>query len=351
VGRLMSVEHVVVIGASAGGLESLMLALCGLPRDFPAPIFVVVHVAPNRDSLLPEILTRRGSLPAVHPRDGDEIRPSMIFIAPPDHHLLIEDGHVGVKKGPKENRFRPSIDALFRSAAYTFGAGAIGVVLSGELDDGTSGLWTIKRLGGSSIVQQPEDALFASMPRSALNQVEVDYPVRAADIGPLLTMLVKQPLKEAPAVEADVLTRLEAELDIAGGDYSLDKGFTRIGELSPITCPHCHGSLVAMEEGSIVRFRCHTGHAFSAVTLSSAMLDQMSNTVQESLRALEENAMLFEMMGRQFDKAGRAELGKSLFRRALMAREQARALHEMIMEQEEFQEGIELPREGMSAAS
>src|SRR4051812_14911214 len=231
----MGVEHVVVVGASAGGLESLLQALSGLPRDFPAPIFVVVHVAPNRDSLLPGILTRRGALPAIHPEDGDEILPGRIYIAPPDHHLLIEDGHVAVKKGPKENRFRPSIDALFRSAAYTFGSGAIGVVLSGELDDGTSGLWTIKRLGGISIVQQPEDAMFASMPRSALSQVEVDYPVRAADIGPLLTMLVKQPVKESPSVEGEVLTRLEAELDIASGEYAMDRGFTRIGKLSPLT--------------------------------------------------------------------------------------------------------------------
>jgi two-component system chemotaxis response regulator CheB len=327
-------------------LEGLLSALSGLPRDFPAPIFVVVHIAPNRDSLLPGILTRRGSLPAVHPRDGDEMRPASIYIAPPDHHLLIEDGHIGVKKGPKENRFRPSIDALFRSAAYTFGPGAIGVVLSGELDDGTSGLWTIKRLGGTSIVQQPEDAMFASMPRSAISQVEVDYTVRAADIGPLVTMLVKQPVKQNPAVGADFIQRLEAELDIASGEYALDKGFTRIGKISPLTCPQCHGSLVAMEEDANVRFRCHTGHAYSAATLSGAMLEQMNDTIQESMRALEENAMLFEMMARQFEKSGRPDPAKALFRRALMAREQARALHELVLQQEEFQDEVELPREG-----
>jgi two-component system chemotaxis response regulator CheB len=276
--------------------------------------------------------------------------PGTIYVAPPDHHLLIEDGHIGVKKGPKENRFRPSIDALFRSAAYTFGAGAIGVVLSGELDDGTSGLWTIKRLGGISIVQQPEDAMFASMPRSALSQVEVDYSVRAADIGPLLTMLVRQPIKETPSLEAGLLGRLEAELDIASGDYALDKGFTHIGKLSPLTCPQCHGSLVAMEEGSNVRFRCHTGHAYSATTLSSAMLEQMNDTVQESLRALEENAMLFEMMAHQFEKAGRPGPAKALFRRALVAREQSRALHELVIEQEKFQDDVELPGSGVSSS-
>jgi two-component system chemotaxis response regulator CheB len=344
----MAVEHVVVIGASAGGLEGLLQSLSTLPRDFPAPIFVVVHVAPNRDSLLPGILTRRGSLPAVHPEDGDEMVPGLIYVAPPDHHMLIEDGHIGVKKGPKENRFRPSIDALFRSAAYTFGPGAIGVVLSGELDDGTSGLWTVKRLGGTSIVQQPEDAMFASMPRSALSQVEVDYTVRAADIGPLLTMLVKEPVKETPSLESDLLGRLEAELDIASGEYALDKGFTNIGRLSPLTCPHCHGSLVAMEEGPHVRFRCHTGHAYSASTLSSAMLEQMNDTVQESLRALEESAMLFEMMAHQFEKAGRPTPAKALFKRALLTREQARALHEMILMREKLQDEIELPDSGTS---
>jgi two-component system, chemotaxis family, protein-glutamate methylesterase/glutaminase len=340
-----------VVGASAGGLEGLLSSLSSLPRDFPAPIFVVVHVAPNRESLLPGILTRRGSLPAVHPADGDEMRPGRIYVAPPDHHLLIEDGHMGVKRGPKENRFRPSIDALFRSAAYTFGTGAIGIVLSGELDDGTSGLWTIKRLGGTAIVQLPDDAMFASMPRSALSQVEVDYSVRAADIGPLLVMLVNQPLKETPSVEAELIARLEAELDIASGDYALDKGFTRIGKLSPLTCPNCHGSLVAMEEDSMVRFRCHTGHAYSAVTLSNAMLEQMSDTVQESLRALEENAMLFETMARQFEKAGRPEPAAALFKRATLAREHARALHQFVLRQEHYKGDIETPREGMQSTS
>src|SRR5688572_25460972 len=143
-------QYVVVIGASAGGVESLREVVKGLPADLPAAVFVVLHISPFQPSSLPEILSRSGPLPACHPEDGAKIEAGRIYTAPPDHHLLIERGRVAVAKGPKENRFRPSIDALFRSAAYSYGPKVIGIVLSGALDDGTSGLWSIKRLGGTA---------------------------------------------------------------------------------------------------------------------------------------------------------------------------------------------------------
>jgi len=145
-------RRVVVVGAPAGGVESLQTLVGALPADFPAPVFIVLHISPTQSSNLPLILSRSGPLPATHPCDGQRIEACHIYVAPPDHHLLVDGETVAVTKGPRENRFRPSIDALFRSAAYTFGSQAIGVILSGALEDGTSGLWTIKRRGGTAIV-------------------------------------------------------------------------------------------------------------------------------------------------------------------------------------------------------
>jgi two-component system chemotaxis response regulator CheB len=162
----MANRDIIVIGASAGGVEALSDFFSGLPANLEATIFVVLHIPPYSPSSLPVILTRCGHMSASHPKDGEEVRPGQVYIAPPDHHLLVELGRVLIKRGPKENRFRPSVDALFRSAAYAYGRRVIGIVLSGALDDGTSGLWTIKRLGGVAIVQQPEDACVPNMPRS-----------------------------------------------------------------------------------------------------------------------------------------------------------------------------------------
>ncbi len=173
----MAKRDIVVIGASAGGVDALKTLAAALPADFGATLFVVLHVSPHSPSYLPDILNYADPLKATHPRDGEPIQRGHIYVAPPDHHLLIEYDQVLVKKGPKENRFRPSIDALFRSAAYNYGSRVIGVVLTGMLDDGTSGLWSVKRMGGLGIIQQPDDAPYASMPDSVLQYVEVDYQV------------------------------------------------------------------------------------------------------------------------------------------------------------------------------
>ena len=162
----MAQRDIVVIGASAGGVAVLTELVQSLPADFHAAVFIVLHIPPHSPSVLPQILSAAGPLQAVHPVDGERIQKGRIYIASPDHHLLIEDGHVVVRKGPKENRFRPSVDALFRSAAYIYGPRVIGIVLTGTLDDGTSGLWSIKRLGGVAIIQEPKEAPFPSMPAS-----------------------------------------------------------------------------------------------------------------------------------------------------------------------------------------
>jgi two-component system chemotaxis response regulator CheB len=179
------------------------------------------------------------------------------------------------------------------------------------------------------------------MPWSAITQVETDYSVRAADIGSLLTMLARHPVTPGEQPEASFFSRLEAELDIAAGEYALERGFTRLGQVSTLTCPECHGSLVRIEEGDMLRFRCHTGHAFSADALAKSVGEDAIQTCEQSLRALEESAMLLEMTGRHFDKAGRRKAAEQYFQRAERARMQARALHEWLTEQERVVERIE----------
>src|SRR5438477_8843312 len=208
----MATKDIVVVGASAGGMHALEKLVAGLPRDLPAAVFVVWHLSPGVRSVLPKVLARAGPLPAEHARDGDAIRPGRIYIAPNDHHLLLERGYVRVTKGPKENRFRPAVDPLFRSAAYIYSTRAVGVVLSGALDDGTAGLWAIKLRGGTAIVQDPVDAMQRSMPINALDNVEVDYKVPVAEMGSLLARLAQEEAAPGTLLPAEEREKMEAEV-------------------------------------------------------------------------------------------------------------------------------------------
>src|SRR5215211_5622395 len=189
-------KDIIVVGASAGGIEALRVLAGGLPADLPALLFIVLHTSPESPAMLPGILGRSGSLPALSPKDGDRIRPGTIYVAPPDRHLLIEPNLMRVTRGPKENRFRPAIDPLFRSAAQTYGPRVVGVILTGYLDDGTAGLWTVKKLGGMAIVQEPAEALVPFMPLNALRHVQIDYRLRLKEIAPLLVRLTKETVEE-----------------------------------------------------------------------------------------------------------------------------------------------------------
>jgi two-component system chemotaxis response regulator CheB len=193
----MPTQQIVVIGTSAGGIEALRRLAAALPNDFGAPICVVMHTAPESPGTLHEILGRAGPLTAVNPLDGEQLRPGRIYVAPPDRHMVLEPGRVRITRGPRENRFRPAIDPLFRSAAQVFGPAAIGVILTGNLDDGTAGLQAIKRLGGTTIVQDPSDAAYPSMPQTALRHTAVDHVVTLDDVAPLLTRLTTIPVEAA----------------------------------------------------------------------------------------------------------------------------------------------------------
>ena len=336
----MAKRDIVVIGASAGGVIVLKQFVTSLPVDFKASIFIVQHVSASTPSYLPEILSHAGPLKATHPRDGEKFKKGHIYVAPPDHHLLIEDDHVVVKKGPKENRFRPSIDALFRSAAYTFGARVIGVVLTGLLNDGTSGMWSIKRLGGIGIIQEPDDAMYPSMPESVLEYVEVDHVEPIANIGALLVKLTEETAPDEPKLNADEQKRLETEVRIASQSDAFELGILDMGTLTPLTCPECSGTLVSFNEGKLIRYRCHTGHAYT----SSALLSELTKSVEEILwsgvRGLEETVILLEQSEKVLATAGDASGAEEFSKKARETRERARVLHQFVFQNERLSEDI-----------
>jgi two-component system chemotaxis response regulator CheB len=335
----MSVSRpIVVVGASAGGVESLRDLVGGLPGDFPGAVFVVLHIPPFQPSSLPQILTRSGPLPAHHPTDGERIQFGQIYVAPPDHHLLIDSGSVAVTKGPKENRFRPSIDALFRSAAYSYGAQVVGVILSGELDDGTSGLWSIKRRGGIAVIQQPSEARFESMPLSALAQVKVDHQVLAHEIGPLMARLTMT--QNAQDVQGDegLGRRLKTELEIAREGGAFQKGIMEIGELSPFTCPECAGVLVKLKEGGMTRYRCHTGHGYSDSALLEGVMESTGDMLWKVMRSFEEAVMLLRHMAERIQMEGDKSRSEIYLAKSRELEARSKMFHEVLLKHESLSE-------------
>lgn len=314
----METHRTVVIGTSAGGMQPLLDLAAGLPGDFPAAVCIVMHIPAYAPSFLPEILGRAGPLPALHPASGDPVLPGRIYCAPPDRHLLIEDGRFSLTRGPKENRVRPAIDTLFRSAAYSAGPNAIGVILSGLLDDGTPGLWAIKQFGGTTVVQDPLDAQFDSMPTSALNQVEIDHVVPAQELAALLVHLIAEPIRvqEGGEVDEQAKERLAIEISIASSGHAFKKGVMNFGKVTPQTCPECGGVLVQIREGGFTRYRCHTGHAYTGDTLLVSVTEAIEDQLWATLRALEEAIMLLENTGKEFEAAGNARLAGEYLRRA-----------------------------------
>ena len=285
-------RHIIVMGASAGGLSAFNRIIKELPEELNAAVFIVWHLSPYSTSLLPEILNRASKLKAKHPDEGEPIQMGKIYIAPPDHHLLLESGRLRLTKGPKENRFRPAIDPLFRSAAYAYGSRVVGVVLTGALDDGTAGLWAIKDRGGITVVQDPEEAEQPSMPASALANVRVDHCLPISEIPGLLLTLSQQSLEEdsRTAVSKD----LEIETKIALGADSTDLDVKQLGEVSEFTCPDCHGSLIKLTKDKLLRFRCHTGHSFGGASLMAELSDSVEESVWTAIRAVEERIRLLK---------------------------------------------------------
>lgn len=290
--------RVIVIGASAGGVAALKTLVEHLPEDLPAAIGIVLHVPAGHPSKLPEILNRARTLPAAHAADGERIQPGRIYVAPPDHQLLVSDGFLRVVRGPRENRQRPAIDPLFRSAAASYGPRAVGVVLTGALDDGTIGLKEIKQQGGIALVQDPQEAETDSMPRSAMEHVQVDFCLPLASLAAKLVELVRQPLPAMPSGEPPQRLEFEIEADELLLSALADDA-KRPGKLSGLTCPECHGPLWEIDDGELVRYRCRVGHAFSEQTMIIEQALAVERALWSGLRALEENATLARRLAKR----------------------------------------------------
>ena len=294
---------VIVIGTSFGGVHALQELVASLPPDLPALLAVVLHIG-RQQSILPELLNRAGPLRAMHPVDGQRWQAGMIYVAPPDHHLLLRADSLCLSRGPRENHARPAIDPLFRTAALGWRERAVGVVLTGDLDDGTAGLAAIKSYGGTTVVQDPADAVAPSMPASALANVQVDHCLPLAQIAPLLVRLAHEraaPL--APTPPTPTAHVWEQEQAIFEGVDPMAK-LSAIATPSQLTCPDCGGALSELKGTAPLRFRCHTGHAFTVGSLGEAQARAGDQALQSSLRALREREMLLRRLANVSESTG-----------------------------------------------
>ena len=288
-------RKIVVVGTSAGGLEALDQLVGQLPTDLPASLFLVQHMAAhNSGEPLLRRLSRHQAFRPKLAKDKERFKPGRIYIAPPDSHLLLKKDHMLVAKGARENRYRPAIDPLFRSAAVAYGARVIGVVLTGMLDDGTAGLMAIKRCGGVTVVQDPADAAYSGMPMSALDNVDVDYCVAMAQMGPLLTRLVAQSPGKSKAVPSDIRT----EAIIAERVLSDIEQVNGLGEQVPYNCPNCGGVLWEIDTPGGSRYRCHTGHSYTGPALLASQSEKIEEMLWISLRMFEERKNLLTSMAK-----------------------------------------------------
>ena len=324
-------RDIIAIGASAGGVEVLKELVANLPPDLPAAIFVVLHISPNGPSLLPNILTRNSSWRAIHPKDGDRIEYGRIYVAPPDCHLLIKRGHISLAHGPKENRHRPAIDPLFRTAARAYGRRVVGVVLSGNLDDGTAGLMAIKQQGGIAIAQDPEEALYDSMPRSAIENVAVDWILPVSEIVPVLVRLAGEFVAENhPSGDRD----LEIESDIAELDMNALQNSDRPGKESGYSCPECGGVLWELGNSSLLRFRCRVGHAFSPETLLADQSEVLEEALWSAFRVLKERAVLTKRLADRANEQGNNLSAARFESQVQEAERHAEVLRELLLKNE-----------------
>lgn len=303
-------RDIIVIGGSGGALEALRTLARGFKPDLPAAVFVVLHVGAY--SNLAYVLSKAGALPAVPAVSGQRFEHGRIHVAVPGFHLLLHDGHMLLRRGPRENLARPAVDALFRSAAASFGSRVIGVVLSGALSDGAAGLRAIKRCGGMAVVQDPAEALNPSMPGSALRHADVDHVCRMDDMAQLLAGLARQPAGPSPDIPLDI--RLEAA--IAAQELADMRVDDMLGTPSRFTCPECHGALWEIEDGSMLRFRCHVGHAFAAETVAAAQSEEIDRLLGTLLRSHQERAALAQRMAEHERANDRQALAQHLERRA-----------------------------------
>lgn len=302
--QLNSERDLVVMGASAGGVETLKAVVAGLPDKFPAAVCVVLHIAPSSPSALADILGRAGRLPCRSADDGETLRSGEILVAPPDRHLVVEDGRVRLTVGPRENGHRPSVDALFRSAASQRADGVVGVILSGTRDDGAAGMAAIKANGGATVVQDPDDALYGGMPASALAHLAVDAVVPSAQIAETVVAIVRG--EELPA---------SGDLGHTGGEGAESELIT--------VCPECGGVLTERPHVGMLQWHCHVGHRFSPRSLVDAQGDGVEMALWAAVRMLRDRAALFMRMAEYADNREQARSARRFRSHAHDAGDQA----------------------------
>ncbi|PRY55233.1 two-component system chemotaxis response regulator CheB [Arcticibacter pallidicorallinus] len=307
-------RNVIVLGASAGGIAALSSLISGLPDDLDAAVLVVLHL--SRKSNADIIITgfkKQTTLNCQVASEGAKIRKRHLYLAPPEHHIIVRNGQIHLTQGPHENKYRPSIDVLFRSAAVHYGHRTIGVVLTGLLDDGTSGMSAIKKAGGICIVQDPSDAEYGDMPQSVLNNTEVDYKVSLAMIPSIIEVLMSRPLPPEQAVPVE----LQIEADITQNLMSDLNQLKKIADRSDFICPDCGGGLWAVKDDPIHRYRCHTGHVYTERLLAEEQVQGIEESLWVSIRMLEERRNLLLLMRTHDDQAGNLQLAEANQGRAI----------------------------------
>ncbi|MFH5805275.1 chemotaxis protein CheB [Alienimonas sp. DA493] len=322
----MSGHDVIAVGGSAGAMEAVRRLLADLPPDLRASVFVVLHASMEIPDGLPDILNRHCPLQVERARDGAAVEHGRVYVFRPDYHLVVRRGEVRVTRGPRENRSRPAIDVLFRSAAAAYGSRVVGVLLSGYLDDGSAGLRALKRCGGHAVVQDPEDALVADMPRNAIERVAVDDVLPLAEIPRRLAELASASPGPSPPPPADVVQ--EAEIaERASSEIPKEEA---LGRLAPLSCPECGGPLWELDDGDVRRYRCHVGHGMTARSLLCEQDDAFEEALWVALRTLEERTNLLRTLaGDAATAGGRGE--RELFEtRATESDEQASLLRRLL---------------------
>jgi two-component system chemotaxis response regulator CheB len=323
-------RDLVVVGASAGGVEALRVLARGLPANLPASVVVVLHVPPTGTSVLPGILERSGPLPARHAVDGETLEPCRIYVAPPDSHVPVHDGALRLERGPRENGHRPAIDPLFRTAARSFGDRVVGVILSGSLDDGTLGLAAIKANGGVTVAQDPDDALYPSMPRNAIARAGADYVVTAGDLAGLVVRLVGGPTGDNDGERGGEGASVESDPTTAGPERITGENEAR-GDVSGYTCPECNGTLWEVrQDGGLRVLRCRVGHAYSEEAYAQAKWEALEAALWTALQTLEEKADFCRRLAARFTAEGHEQTARRYVAQRENALRQAARIREAI---------------------